>query len=245
MPALSLSHKSGVILTPTFLTAHPLHCKGTRAEPEKERWFVYYRLTSLWYHDKMGKNRHKIGTNKMEYKTMGKIITNLRKRMREKGYTRAKFAEICDINEETLKKYLRKDDYPTRWLKVFADKLDCTYDYLLGKSEVPEREYQDMRNETGLSICAIDELKKYKKINKIDVVNCLLENSNFMISLITYIDMPEEFKSCYKNYVEESIRNANLNEYDIKLGKLVDIEFNYRHDILLELELMKQEYEKK
>lgn len=66
MLALSLSHKSGVILTPTFLTAYPLQCKGIRAEPERERWFVYYRLTNLWYHDKMGKKRHKIGTQKKE-----------------------------------------------------------------------------------------------------------------------------------------------------------------------------------
>ena len=220
MLALSLSHKSGVILTPTFLTACPLQCKGTHAEPERERWFVYYRLTSLWYHDKMGKNRHKIDTYEKEYNKMGKIKTNLRERMREKGYTRAQFAEMCDINEETLKKYLSKDDYPTRWLKVFADKLDCTYDYLLGKSKVPERKYKDTRNETRLSIESIDNLKKYNDNGVMfETINIILENESvwkalalYMVSDITQPIIEEKTNETLEKYNADNETGFLLNE---------------------------------
>ena len=79
-------------------------------------------------------------------------------------------------------------------LEVFADKLDCTYDYLLGKSNVPEREYQDMRNETGLSICAIEELKQIYSRGQIDVVNRIFESEKFMERLIGYFEPTEGTK---------------------------------------------------
>ena len=94
----------------------------------------------------------------MNISTIGDI---LKKRIKEQGYTQQEFADVCGIDISTLQNYMRGIRmYKYDLLEVFADKLNCTYDYLLGKSEVPEREYQDMRNETGLSIYAIDELKK-------------------------------------------------------------------------------------
>lgn len=179
----------------------------------------------------------------MDISTIGTI---LKKRIKEQGYTQEEFADECGIGLSTLQKYMRGERmYKYDLLEVFADKLNCTYDYLLGKSEVPEKEYQDMRNETGLSICAIDELKEYKRIKKIDVLNYLLENRKFMEILILYIDMPLELRSFFSTYVENSMQIAKLDEHDTRVGMMMDIDFNFRHNILLELELMKQEYEKK
>ena len=135
---------------------------------------------------------------------MGKITTNLRKRIKEKGYTREQFADMCGIPEETLKKYLSKDDYPTRWLKVFADKLDCTYDYLLGKSKVPERKYKDARSETGLSIQAIDNIKSLSD-DKMQTLNMVLEDEEILSYIDSYFRVTPEIN---RQYVE--LMNGNL-----------------------------------
>lgn len=151
---------------------------------------------------------------------MGKITTNFRKRIKEKGYTREQFAGICGINEETLKKYLSKDDYPTHWLKVFADKLDCTYDYLLGKSKVPERKYKDARNETRLSIESIDNLKKYNDNGVMfETINVILENESvwkalalYMVSDITQPVIEEKTNETLKKYNADNETDFLLNE---------------------------------
>lgn len=194
----------------------------------------------------MGKNRHKIGTNKMENKTMGKIITNLRKRMREKGYTRAKFAEICDINEETLKKYLRKDDYPTRWLKVFADKLDCTYDYLLGKSEVPEREYMDARNETRLSVESIDNLKKHNDNGiMFETINVILENESVWKALALYM-VSDIAKPMIEGNTNETLEKYNAdNETDFLLNEIPTAKVTAQITLINALDNIKVKYAEK
>lgn len=194
----------------------------------------------------MGKNRHKMGTNKMEYNTMGKIITNLRKRMREKGYTRAKFAEICDINEETLKKYLRKDDYPTRWLKVFADKLDCTYDYLLGESEVPEREYMDARNETRLSVESIDNLKKHNDNGiMFETINVILENESVWKALALYM-VSDIAKPMIEGNTNETLEKYNAdNETDFLLNEIPTAKVTAQITLINALDNIKIKYAEK
>ncbi len=177
---------------------------------------------------------------------MGKIITNLRKRMREKGYTRAKFAEICDINEETLKKYLRKDDYPTRWLKVFADKLDCTYDYLLGKSEVPEREYMDARNETRLSVESIDNLKKHNDDGiMFETINVILENESVWKALALYM-VSDIAKPMIEGNTKETLEKYNAdNETDFLLNEIPTAKVTAQITLINALDNIKIKYAEK
>ena len=169
---------------------------------------------------------------------MGKITTNLRKRIKEKGYTREQFADICGIPEETLKKYLSKDDYPTRWLKVFADKLDCTYDFLLGKSKVPERKYRDARNETGLSIQAIENLKKCNDVER-DTVNVFLENKDLFNSMHMYLNANKEINDAFQESVKLLYTMFNLSTEDMEVYKYVDMEYISEISLVAELKKVK------
>lgn len=179
----------------------------------------------------------------MNISTIGSI---LKKRIKEQGYTQEEFAYACGIGLSTLQKYMRGERmYKYDLLEVFADKLNCTYDYLLGKSEVPEKEYQDIRNETGLSIRAIDELKEYKRIKKIDAINFLFEHRELLENIILYIDTPKELEDFYDTYMGAIMENSGLSEHDIMIGKTINLDFQFRHNILLEIEQMKREYQDK
>ena len=71
----------------------------------------------------------------------------LKKRIKEMGYTQEQFAEETGIPFGTLKKYLSgKSYYPIDLLKIFAEKLDCSYDYLMGFTVSPKREFQSMKD---------------------------------------------------------------------------------------------------
>lgn len=175
---------------------------------------------------------------------MGKITTNLRKRIKEKGYTREQFADACGIPEETLKKYLSKDDYPTRWLKVFADKLDCTYDYLLGKSNVPERKYKDARNETGLSIQAIENLKKYDDIER-ETVNIFLENRDLFNSMHIYLNTNKEMNDSLQEVVKKVYTMFNLSAEDTDIFRYVDMEYISEISLVAELKKIKDRRKQK
>ncbi len=153
---------------------------------------------------------------------MGKITTNLRKRIKEKGYTREQFADMCGIPEETLKKYLSKDDYPTRWLKVFADKLDCTYDYLLGRSKVPERKYKDARSETGLSIQAIDNIKSLSD-DKMQTLNMVLEDEEILSYIDSYFRVTPEINRQYVELMNGNLINNFSELNDMKPEELPDL----------------------
>lgn len=170
---------------------------------------------------------------------MGKIKTNFRKRIKELGYTREQFANICNISEETLKKYLSKDDYPTRWLKVFADKLKCTYDYLLGESEVPERQHQDIRNETGLSIQSVHVLKQYKNKDKSKIINCILENEKLLAIFQMYFDMPKEANEIIKNNIDVLSKQVNMDKQE---NNEIDFDMMLMIELISEIKVMKQQY---
>lgn len=177
----------------------------------------------------------------MNISTIGTI---LKKRIKEQGYTQEKFAEVCGIGISTLQKYMRGERiYKYDMLEVFADKLNCTYDYLLGKSEVPERKYMDARNETGLSICAIDELKQIYDRGQISIVNRIFENERFIERLISYFEPSEEFKQEWEFL--QAIINASdkLDERDKRGLKMYDLDTLFTQQIMLELALTKREYE--
>ena len=182
----------------------------------------------------------------MERVRMGKITTNLRKRIKEKGYTREQFAEICGIPEETLKKYLSRDDYPTRWLKVFADELDCTYDYLLGKSGVPEREYMDARNETRLSVESIDNLKKHNDNGiMFETINVILENESVWKALALYM-VSDIAKPMIEGNINETLEKYNAdNETDFLLNEIPKAKVTAQITLINALDNIKIKYAEK
>lgn len=91
-----------------------------------------------------------------------KIGAILKKRIVDRGYTQEEFAEIAGIGYSSLKKYINGTSlYKVNLLEVFAEKLDCSYDYLMGKSFSPIREHQDISNELRLSDKAIKHIKNH------------------------------------------------------------------------------------
>lgn len=76
----------------------------------------------------------------------------LKKRIKEMKYTQADFADICGIGLSSLKKYMKNElPYSITHLEMFSELLDCSTDYLLGKSDTPKREIQTLKALTNLS----------------------------------------------------------------------------------------------
>lgn len=76
----------------------------------------------------------------------------LKQRIKEMGYTQISFADKCDISISSLKKYMKNElPYSISHLELFSELLDCSTDYLLGKSETPKKEIQTLKEQTHLS----------------------------------------------------------------------------------------------
>lgn len=100
---------------------------------------------------------------------MDKISAILKKRIKEMGYSQERFAYECGISLATLKVYLNENSkisYNVEMLKRFSQKLDCSYDYLLGKSETPYPEIQTLKEELCLSDKALAVMKCSANIYK-------------------------------------------------------------------------------
>lgn len=176
--------------------------------------------------------------------TKGTILKN---RIKQMGYTQERFAEEYGISPKALRNYMNdkvENGYGIEHLEKFAEKLDCTYDYLLGKSEVPEREHQDIRNETGLSICAVEELKEYKRIGKIDIISYIFEQRNLLEEIVLYMDEQQLIKTIFEASKNSMLEEYGLDEHDIRVGKLLDFDFNFLQSIILELKVAKEDYKK-
>lgn len=92
----------------------------------------------------------------MERVRIGAILSN---RISERGYKKQDFADMAGISYPTLKKYMNgKVAYNYEILDTFARLLDCSYDYLLGKSVSPRQEYTSVSNQIRLSDEALDIL---------------------------------------------------------------------------------------
>lgn len=90
-----------------------------------------------------------------------RIGTILKKRIKEQGYTQEDFAEKVGIGLSSLKKYLRGEvAYNYEILIQFANELECSYDYLLGKSKTAIPEHKEIRERINLSDEAISILIK-------------------------------------------------------------------------------------
>lgn len=97
---------------------------------------------------------------------MGNVIIGERlgKRIKEMGYTQQKFADMMGIKVDTLISYINgRSAYNYELLIEFAERLDCSYDYLLGYSLSPKREYHEIAEQTRLSEKAIEKITSNAK----------------------------------------------------------------------------------
>jgi len=130
------------------------------------------------------------------------IGSNLKNLIKARDFTQEEFAEITGIGLSTLKKYISgKVFYPIDTLDLFAEQLQCSYDYLLGKSLTPERELQDVKEATRLQDGALERLLDYAKNydfdeyskKYIETLSTLIQSDFLLDKIIDYyfID-PEE-----------------------------------------------------
>jgi transcriptional regulator with XRE-family HTH domain len=116
----------------------------------------------------------------------------LKETIKRRGFTQGEFAQITGIGLSTLKKYIAGTfTYSVETLDIIADTLQCSYDYLLGKSLTPEKELHDMKSATKLSDSALQVISDYAKSydtkresrRYIDTLSNLIQ-SNFIIERI-------------------------------------------------------------
>lgn len=124
-----------------------------------------------------------------------KIGAILKNRIKECGYTQEGFSQKSGIGLASLKKYMKgKVAYNYDVLDILAAELDCSYDYLLGKSKSPKPKYASAKEMTRLSEKALEKLEKYAKtydtneINKayIDTIDALIIEHDLIQQIFEY-----------------------------------------------------------
>lgn len=99
--------------------------------------------------------------------TFQELGRRIRRRRKELGITQIDFATALSLSEDSramISKWENGSALPTTALiPHICDILHCDVGYLFGEYELPTRELSDISAETGLSVEAINELKKTKE----------------------------------------------------------------------------------
>ncbi len=128
--------------------------------------------------------------------------TILKQRIKQMGYTQTEFAEECQISISALKQYITDElPYSITLLERFSEKLDCSTDYLLARSETPIQELHSLKEQTHLSDAALlaleienhdycreikfeeDELRKNNARNNLAAISLVLEDEELVYSI--------------------------------------------------------------
>ncbi len=92
-----------------------------------------------------------------------------------------------------------------------CEMLDCDIDYLLGKIDHPKHIYEAMNKECGLSDRATEQLVYWKRMDKTDVVNMILESANFDDLLYYAKEMMKALPSYLK--LSNILQEKKIEEY--------------------------------
>lgn len=66
------------------------------------------------------------------------LSTRIRKMVKEKGFVQKEMLSSCELNENSLNQMSDKKGLSSFSLAKIADYLDCSVDYLLGRTENPQ-----------------------------------------------------------------------------------------------------------
>ena len=150
----------------------------------------------------------------MQKATKGAILKH---RIREMGYTQEELSEVTGVAYSTLKKYLAdKCPYDVDLLELFAEKLECSYDYLMGYSKSPDRNLQSVKDATNLSDKAIEKLMEYAKYYEkseycklnIDTTSKIIESEGLVDTIAQYIAPVQETEMAYAQ-IQQLIADNN------------------------------------
>lgn len=157
----------------------------------------------------------------MEKDTIGTI---LKERIKECGFTQEEFADACNISHSSVKKYVSgKNAYNYELLGRFAEKLECSYDYLLGMSKSPRREFHEVTEQTHLSEEAIENIFKrakyydeeFEATRYIMVLDLLLREEECFDSLCNYV-LASKFVNQLNGMLFDKLQDAIDNMEPVK-----------------------------
>lgn len=146
---------------------------------------------------------------------MEKVIIGerLSKRIKDMGYTQQAFADLMGMKIDTLHSYISgRSAYSYELLIEFAEKLGCSYDYLLGYSLSPKREYHEITEQTRLSEKAIEKIVSYAKFYNEDFnakrfimcLDTLLCYEGAFSSICDFMLASKHTQTLYKNVIESA-----------------------------------------
>ncbi|MDD5900804.1 MAG: helix-turn-helix transcriptional regulator [Lachnospiraceae bacterium] len=182
-----------------------------------------------------------------------KIGAILGKRIHQCGYTRESFAEKSGIGLSSLKKYISGAvAYNYEVLDILATELDCSYDYLLGKSPSPQREYHEISEQTHLSeeaICNINKRARYydeefEARRYIKVLDLLLQEEETFESICDFL-ISSKFMDCMMgglvNAIQESLNQTEpTKKMGIQKAKRISLESQLMIDLVTRLKVLKE-----
>lgn len=161
------------------------------------------------------------------------IFTKRLKTARKKqNITQEKMAKKLDVSLATYRKYEQEGGNRTDtpyYLATLVNTLHVSADYLIGKSDTPHPEYNDIIKNTGLNEKSILQLQKLHALDGgeiyqgyLDFVNCFLGNESctsiFFEGLLPILRELNE--AMYGNYKSDRLTN-------IASANLADFVYNY------------------
>lgn len=185
---------------------------------------------------------------------MEKVIIGERlgKRIKEMGYTQQKFADMMGMKIETLHKYISgRNAYSLQLLIEFAEKLDCSYDYLLGYSKSPQREYHEIAEQTRLSEKAIQKLTQYAShyddnfeakrfIMSLDMILCEDGAFNSICDYFISSKFVDEMSKGLVSFMENALyQNPSIKELGMEQDLVLSLETQRMIDIIAKLKDLK------
>ena len=182
-----------------------------------------------------------------------KIGARLKEAIKKRKFKQEEFAEKCGISYPALKRYMSgKNVYTYEHLEKFAEVLDCSYDYLLGKSDSFKQEYHEVTKMTHLSEEAIGNIYKRAKYydeefearRYIMVLDLLLREEETFESICDYL-----LASKFVNYIvgafmdamQEVVYNMEpVKKMGIQQSKRLSLENQQMIDLVSHLKSMKE-----
>lgn len=155
-----------------------------------------------------------------------KIGAILKNRISEMGYTQELFAEKAGIGLSSLKKYMSGENvYNIELLEKFSELLECSFDYLLGKSLSPNSEYKSAKEVLRLSDKTIEKLgniaREYDenigKRNFIKAVDELIESDYFVEYVAEFFWSGKQLNEVMGFIMESIGKNSAIEDYGLPL----------------------------
>lgn len=153
----------------------------------------------------------------------------IKKRAKEIGVTISNLNAICDISENTIKRAGKSTEgMKARNLYMIAEVLDCSVDYLLGRSDTPTNDNSKntdhmasiiFGHDDGITISMVEDVLRYAKMVELyETVNRAKQSGG-----VTAIAI-EPYDSIHDPRIERIRNELRKIQMDVEVVSDVDIE---------------------